>query len=135
MHKIKKISKNSEKRAMRKWNRHVRFKKFKNWLIKKLGGYTSNELKEPYAFVHYSRDELVTINSQYRIDIEEFHMMGDESLFLETIQCNLADDLLSRLTPEFIFDKDLKLGLITIKARMTLPSKYVKGVTNEENNL
>ena len=108
----------------------MRKNKFKNWIIKKLGGYTSSEyntllhpIKLPDFTVQNIR--LETINASHLInEFDMFYSKYPSDKVIEDVKEQLKRQIVFCIEPEFIVEE--YAGNKKIRAKIELPSKYIK---------
>ena len=109
----------------------MRKNKFKNWIIKKLGGYTSSEyntllypIKLPDFTVQNIR--LETINAVHLIDeFDMFYLKYPSNEAIENIKEQLKRQIVSYIEPEFVVEE--YAGNKKIRAKIEIPVKYIRG--------
>lgn len=99
-------------------------KKFRKWLIHKLGGYTKEDIDNQPVKYSMQNIKLESISAIYNID-EYLLMKYSEEEIEKIIVKELVKELSTYIKPELICE-DSPIKGRRIKARIEIPSKYIR---------
>ena len=99
--------------------------KFRKWLIKKLGGFTKEDLPIKPIEIKQQNVQLVPITVIYPIDQYTIRFFNENG----TIERNISSMIAEKIKPELVFIEEPTINGFEnkfIKAKILIPSNYVK---------
>ena len=97
--------------------------KFRKWLIKKLGGFTKEDLPIKPIEIRQQNVQLVPIKVVYQIDPYSLIFFNEKDA-RKVVERNVTFMIAEKIKPEFVYEESSMSK--SIMAKILIPSNYVK---------